>query len=319
MKILITGSSGFLGRHLIRHLMEKKLENVTIFGLFHLSKLGSLPFRDSCTYLRANIHDPDMLSLIMEDIHPDAVIHLSGLLRGSLHDLLMTNVEGWANLLEASRRAGVESRIVYVSSSAVYGYVGDQPISETQIPMPVSTYGISKLAGEHLAKQYFLRYHMPVCIIRPFNLIGPGQSEDYITGSLVKQAVRVIKKKQNEVVIRSIKGRRDFIDVRDVARGLSDIITNVDNSKRFSGDIFNFGSEKEYSIMDLIDTIGRIGGKNIPVRVTNPEEEEIIPTQISDCSKIHALSDWRSSFCLEQSLGDMMYLEMNQNPKRNKS
>ena len=158
---------------------------------------------------------------------------------------------------------------------------------------------------------------MQICIIRPFNLIGPGQSDEYIAGSLVKQAVQVINNKQKELVIRNTKGKRDFIDVRDVVRGISEIITSSDYSKRYSGETFNFGTEKEYSVMDIINMIERFRGKSIPVRVTNPEEEDIIPTQISNCSKIHALSDWRSTFTFEQSLADMMYYEINHEKIRN--
>ena len=316
MKILITGSSGFLGRYLIHHLVEKKHEQKEIIGLFNSSNPDKLPFRDICTYLKVNLHDLERVLQIMEDIRPDIVIHLSGLLRGSLHDLLLTNVEGWANLLEASRKTGGASQIIYVSSSAIYGYAGDQPISEGQIPMPMSSYGISacwRAPGETI----FIRYHMQICIIRPFNLIGPGQSDEYIAGSLVKQAVQVINNKQKELVIRNTKGKRDFIDVRDVVRGISEIITSSDYSKRYSGETFNFGTEKEYSVMDIINMIERFRGKSIPVRVTNPEEEDIIPTQISNCSKIHALSDWRSTFTFEQSLADMMYYEINHEKIRN--
>lgn len=312
MKILITGSSGFLGRYLIRHLVTEKPDKVEIFGLFHSADENHLSFKDSCQYLKADILDGDAVSSIIRSVRPDGVIHLSGLLRGSLHGLLQTNVEGTATILEALRQNKTDCRFVYVSSSAVYGYAGDDPISEGTLLNPISTYGISKIAGEHLTRQYHLLYHIPVSIIRPFNLIGPGQSTDFITGTVVRQAIRVMRGEQERVVIRNVKGRRDLIDVRDVASALCKITTFRNFNLNCNGHCFNVGSGKEHSITDLITIISHICKTTIAIQITDPEGEEMIPTQVGDSSKIFTLTGWQPSFSLEQSLSDMITYENSQ-------
>lgn len=310
MKILITGSSGFLGKHLIRHLITEKTEKTEIFGLFYSADENTLPFRDSCQYLKADILDGDVTVSIIKHILPDRVIHLSGLLRGSVHELVQTNIEGTATLMEALRQTRSDCSFVFVSSSAVYGYAGEDLITESAPPNPISTYGITKIAGEYITSQYHQLYHIPVTIIRPFNLIGPGQSADFVTGSIIRQAVRVMKGELEQVVVRNVKGRRDFIDVRDVVRALSDVTLRSDIHQTCSGSTLNVSSGRDYSIMELINTISRIGKTRIPVMITDPDGEEMIPTQRGDSAKISSITGWIPSYDLEQSLTDMIVHEM---------
>jgi GDP-4-dehydro-6-deoxy-D-mannose reductase len=309
MKILITGSSGFLGKHLIRHLVTVKPEYVRIFGLFYSADEKNLLFKDSCQYLKADILDNDTVASIVRNVRPDGVIHLSGMLRGSLHRLFQTNVEGTATILEALRQNQRDCRFIYVSSSAVYGYSGDAPISERTNPNPISTYGITKIAGEYIAKQYSQLYQMPITIIRPFNIIGPGQSPDFITGSIIRQAVRVIKGEQEQIVVRNVKGRRDFIDVRDVVSALYKVITIKDFNQNFTGQCFNVCSGKEQSITELIAIISQICKAKIAIQITEPDGEEMIPTQVGDSSKIFSIIGCQPLYNLEQSLLDMITSE----------
>jgi len=178
----------------------------------------------------------------VNDICPDAIIHLGGMTRGDLGNLLQANVIGTKNILDAGFAANPDCRILVVSSSAVYGYPGEAPIPESTPLRPLSEYGISKMAQEALALMHHTLNGTHVSIARPFNLAGPGQPESFICGKLVRQVADIEQQKKTALDLLETSSSRDLIDVRDVVRGYWALISHPDFSGKCSGRAFNLGS-----------------------------------------------------------------------------
>src|SRR5690606_19151781 len=133
--------------------------------------------------------------------------------------VLRVNAEGTLNVLEAARAAGAH-RVLAVSSADVYGIVREEdlPLTEGAPLRPTSPYGASKVAADALAQQAFLGYGLGVIRVRPFNHLGPGQSEQFVAPALAARIARAERDGADTVAAGNLTPRRDLTDVRDVVR-----------------------------------------------------------------------------------------------------
>src|SRR4051812_7331317 len=204
-KILVTGSSGFVGQHFARMARIAPLE---INGKF------------------VDLLDAQGVQAAVAATRPDAVVHLAAqsFVPESLRDPLQTyrvNFIGTHNLLSALKATGFSGRVLYVSSAEVYGAVPDSelPVGENHPLKPLNPYSVSKIAAEALCYQWSHTEQFEVVVARPFNHIGPGQSERFAISDFAKQIVE-IKRGHKEPIfhVGDIDVMRDFTDVRDVIR-----------------------------------------------------------------------------------------------------
>jgi len=248
MKVVLTGVTGFMGRYMASYL-SLNIKEIEIYG-FYNTKIPE--FNKNCSIIKCNLLDKDHLIHHILNISPDIIIHMAGINHGDLKELLQINVIGTQNLLNAACNLKKKPRILVIGSSAEYGYIGDGLISEDASVYPVSEYGISKLASTYLALKYYRLENLPVTIVRPFNLIGPGQSDYFVCGKIVKQVCSNKHLKNQLISLKGINSRRDFIDVRDVVRALWLIASHDEFEKKCAGKIFNIGSGFSYSIEEII-------------------------------------------------------------------
>jgi len=307
MKILITGASGFTGGYLTAHIRQEVGKDNPETELFGLYRSGMPDDNNPVIPVSADICDAAAVSELIEKIRPDYVIHLAGGRFGSLESLFQVNVSGTANILEGMRdHCDESSRFLYVSSSAVYGYVGDNRIPEETPLRPVGEYGITKAAGEMAALSYSLKYGMNVSVVRPFNLLGPGQDESFVTGKIILQTREVLDGKGDALSLYSLDSRRDFIDVRDAASAYWKIISSSEFGDKCRGRIFNAGSGESTSIRHIISLLEEITGKEIRVNLPESVRPEIIPNQISDNRLISDSLGWSPLYDLKKTLSDML-------------
>jgi len=194
MKILVTGASGFTGHYMVDYLLALPGSDLEIFGLY---KTHVPSDRNGCRYIQGDLCNRDETRALIRSVSPDAVLHLAGINRGTLHDLLRINVLGTQNLLDAVVQERPDCRVLVVGSSAEYGYAGSDPIAEDAPLRPVGAYGISKVAEDLLARSYASVHKLNVAVVRPFNLIRPPVNRRHlcVVGSLdwclrLKQASR---------------------------------------------------------------------------------------------------------------------------------
>lgn len=305
MKVLVTGASGFTGKHLMSYLagIPGTLE------LFGLSRSKSECVPNYYSLVMCDLTCRDQVNSVISEINPEIIIHLAGRNHGTLEVLLAINVIGTQNLLDAAHNLPKRPRVLIIGSSAEYGYAGTGPISENAPVHPISEYGISKLASTFLSLNYYKSKGLPVVVIRPFNLLGPGQPETFVCGRLVKQVCRTDSTASSSIQLSRINSRRDFIDVRDVVHAYWMIISHPHFNKECAGKIFNLGSGKAFSVAEIFKCICFIKKRNYKINLLSDETPDLIPTQRCDHRELTKITGWMPSISFEKSLQDMIYDE----------
>mgnify|MGYP001035982342 CR=1 FL=1 len=310
-KALITGISGFTGYHLFKHLQEADPE-LSILGI----DISAPSYAGNYEFLQADLLDYDRLLDLIRKVKPTHIFHLAGLNFSDDPKLFYDiNVMGTMNLLEAVRknRDRVDPKMLIVGSSAEYGIVNEDelPISEKNPLRPISHYGVSKVAQDLLGFQYFKTYGLKVIRVRPFNLIGPGQSAGFVCGALAKQIVEVEKgARKPEILVGNLEPERDFVDVRDVVRAYWRLM-----QAGSEGEVYNVGSGRSHSIRQVLQILIREARVDIePQQDVKRMRQSDIPRQIGNIEKIRSELDWVPQIPPERSLRDMLdYFRANSN------
>lgn len=292
MKALITGAGGFVGHHLVRHL-EEAGDDVS----------ATDRSTDGCDIL-----DAPALLAVFRRIRPEVVYHLAGAsdVGGSWQTPQATfraNAEGTLNVLWAAREAECE-RVLTVGSADVYGKVtpADLPISEDLPLRPVSPYAASKCAADHVALQAFLGHSQHVVRARPFNHLGPGQTDRFVAPALAGRVARNEQLGESVVRVGNLSPERDFTDVRDVVRAYRLLIEHGE-----AGQVYNVCSGHAIAVQELAEQL--ISMATIPMRLEpDPELQRPvdIPVLLGDNSRIRADTGWAPEIPLERTLRDLL-------------
>lgn len=243
-KVLITGLSGFTGKHLAKSLIQAG---------WQVAGLGGQRLDCECDHLDADLNDTERLSNWIKQVQPSHVIHLAALAHVTGSDALSyyrVNVLGTESLLSAIEKAEVAvEKIIVASSANIYGNAAFSPIVETAEPKPVNHYALSKFAMEALVRKWFTK--MPLLIVRPFNYTGPGQSESFVFSKIVGAFAR----REQEVRLGNLDVSRDLSDVAFVVEAYLRLLTADRTS-----DVVNICSGRSISLMSVIDEMVRMAG-----------------------------------------------------------
>lgn len=279
MKVLVTGGAGFVGRHLVRYLLDDG-HKVTIFDNLSNSSRDNIM---SLTKKGAKFVQSDILNyeiLLKHVRRNDFVIHLAAKIdvEESLsfpHITNSVNVDGTINVL----RACVESKVknfIATSSAAVYGNSSKIPLTEGGRTMPISPYGASKLSMEHYVQVFSHSYDLNCIILRFFNIYGPGQSSAY--AGVISKFMSHIKNDKPMIVFGDGKNTRDFVSIEDVAWAISLAMKKISNKK---GNIYNIATGTSISINDLSKLMISISGKKLKIIHTKSKKGDIIHSKAS--------------------------------------
>ncbi len=260
-RVLVTGGAGFIGSHLVDHLVASGC-NVTVLDNFRNGRRENLAEASRTGRLRiieGDITDGPTCLRAMGSC-ADAVFHLACLgVRHSLHNPMenhQVNAMGSLQLLIAARRAGV-GRFIYVSTSEVYGAAMAFPLTEQAATWPTTVYGASKLAGEHYAAAHHQCYGMPVTRVRPFNNYGPRAHFEGDSGEVIPRFILRALAGEPPVIFGDGSHTRDFLYVKDCAEAL----VGIAECDSLVGDIVNLGYGEEVRIDELarlvLDAVGR--------------------------------------------------------------
>jgi GDP-4-dehydro-6-deoxy-D-mannose reductase len=303
MKVLITGASGFTGTHLIKYLLSLPEDSPSVIGISRSPPRISHP---DYRYIRTDLENEDQINFVFDKTCPDAVIHLAGRNKGNLTELLQSNVISTESLLNVILKKRPDARIIVVGSSAEYGYAGTEPIAENAPLHPVGLYGISKVAEDLLSISYRDIYELGIAVARPFNLIGPGQPDSFVCGSLTRQAAEIQGGLRAAFELTGGNATRDFIDVRDEAVALWRLLSHDNFDNRIVGRAFNIGTGKGYSIFEVIQEIFSVMGKSYPISGPGVPARELVPIQIADTTSLKKETGWQASIPIRRSLEDMI-------------
>jgi UDP-glucose 4-epimerase len=269
MKILITGTAGFIASHIIKELLKDK--NNYIIGIDNLysgtqDNLDFIKTQDKDNkfkFIEADIRDFVNINKIVKENNIKQIYHLAAIVsvQESIQNPILSNevnVKGTLNILEASRLNGVK-RVVFSSSAAVYGDEPTQPKDESSQTKPISPYGYEKLIGEQYMKLYSDLYGVETVCLRYFNVYGERQSATSDYSGVI--SIFENKFKNNEIpnIYGDGEQYRDFVYVKDVA------IANIKamNTTNVSGQIICVGTGIKTSINDIVDILNIKYKKNI--------------------------------------------------------
>jgi GDP-4-dehydro-6-deoxy-D-mannose reductase len=309
VKILITGVDGFAGGHLARHLLESP--ELTVHGTTllptdqhrTLAKEGALLRQVDLT------NAADVLALL-EELAPDDIYHLAAqsFVPRSFEnpwETLQNNIQGQLNVLHGVATIGLNARVLVVGSSEEYGPVrpDEVPITEEQPLCPANPYSVSKVAQDMLGLQYFISHGVRAIRVRPFNHIGPGQSERFVAPAFACQ-IAAIEQGQREPVIYvgNLSGKRDFTDVRDMVRAYRLLM-----EKGQPGEVYNIGAGETHSIQELLDILLSLTA--IPIKVeTDPARVRPldVPIVVCDARKMREATGWGTTIRFEDTLRDIL-------------
>lgn len=274
-KVLITGLDGFTGQHLGSFLTQAGFEVVG---------------------LKCDLTDRAAVFAEVAASSPDYVIHLAGISFAAEADadlIYRVNVIGSLNLLDALWRLDKPLRKVILASSAtVYGNVQNSVLSEEICPKPVSHYGCSKLAMEHMVQNYVA--NLPLVITRPFNYTGIGHAEHF----LIPKIVKAYQEGRTEIELGNLDVTREFNDVRDICKIYHDLLLMSQ-----SGATVNVCSGKTISLMNVISLMNEIAGYEIQVKV-NPAfiRANEIKDLSGDVSRLNELVQPEFKYSIEDTL-----------------
>jgi UDP-glucose 4-epimerase len=255
MNFLITGVAGFLGSSLANYLIR---EGHQVRGLDDLSAGNPDVLSQDVLFTRGDINDRPKLWTLLQDV--DCVYHLAA--RVSVPESILypreynaTNVGGTVCLMEAMRDVGVR-RVVFISSGAVYGDQGEQPLRETVFPNPRSPYAVSKLAAEYYVRSIGDLWGIDTVSLRVFNAYGPGQHLPPSHAPVIPNYLRQAMRGGTLVMHGEGTQTRDYVFVDDVVSAMISAATapDIDNL------VINIGSGTETSIRDLIKIIMEVTG-----------------------------------------------------------
>jgi NAD dependent epimerase/dehydratase len=274
-KALVTGADGFIGSHLVEHLVERgyTVRALAQYNSFnHWGWLEGLDCLDRIEVVSGDVRDPHYCREIVRG--QDIVFHLAALIAipysyVAPESYVDVNVLGTLNICQAARDLG-GVRVMHTSTSEVYGTAQYVPIDENHPLQAQSPYSASKVGADAMATSFHNAFNLPVTIVRPFNTYGPRQSARAVIPTIISQ----IAAGQTEINLGDTSPTRDFNYVADTCSGFS-MLAECDAAV---GQVVNIGSNFEISIADTFETIRRIMGSSAsltvdPNRIRPPDSE----------------------------------------------
>lgn len=309
MRILITGLSGFAGRHLIEFLASGGTHE--FLGIDLACSAGNMEIGDSkLIEEKADLLDRSKVERIISDFKPQQIYHLAAQssVSRSWRDPINTfgiNVFGGINILESARSSAPDARILVICTAEEYGEIEDgRAIKETDKIYPENPYAISKSAMDFTSMVYHRAYGLNIMVSRSFNHIGPGQSEGFVCSDFARQIALIEAGKQEpEVMVGNLDSGRDFLDVRDVARAYWHIM-----NKGRAGQAYNVCSGRPVRISRLLEillSLSRVSGIKIKKDMDKFRPIDI-QTVFGDNTRLVSGTGWKAEYSLERSLKDAL-------------
>ncbi len=296
MNLLITGAAGFLGSNLGNFLVR---EGHQVRGLDDLSTGNPDALSPQALFTRGDVNDRPKLWTLLQDV--DCVYHLAA--RVSVPESILypreynaANVGGTVSLMEAMRDVGVR-RVVFISSGAVYGDQGQQPLQEHATPNPRSPYAVSKLAAEYYVRTIGDLWGIETVILRVFNAYGPGQNLPASHAPVIPNYLRQAIRGGTLVMHGNGEQTRDYVYVDDVVSAMIAAAT----APGINHQTFNIGSGKETSVIELVRLIMDVTGVTVEA-IVNAKHDPGVSRMRADISLAREKLGYQPRITLEEGL-----------------
>jgi UDP-glucose 4-epimerase len=298
MKFLVTGGCGFIGSHLAAELAN--LGEVLILddlSTGSLTRIQGLLDRGRARFIRGSVLHRNLLLEACSGV--DCVFHLAAIasVQRSLEaplEVHEANATGTLTVLSAAREAGV-TKLVFASSSAVYGDGPPVPRAEADLPGPLSPYAASKLAGEYYCEVYRRSFGLATASLRLFNVYGPGQDPRGEYAAVIPRFIMQVLRRSPPVIFGDGNQVRDFVSVKDVVRA------NILAMQRDAVGVFNIGSGDRTTILRLAGAVMEIGGLSREPVFEKPRPGDIRES-VADISRARDVIGYRPKVHLADGL-----------------
>lgn len=296
-RAVVTGGAGFIGSHLVEALVSRGYQ-VTIIDDLSTGKkqnVGKL-LGDKVHLIQASVTDPSLLTRLFQNI--DYVFHLAALpsVPRSIEAPLAShqvNITGTLNVLVSARDNGV-SKVVYASSSAVYGDTPLLPKREDMTPNPQSPYAVTKVSGEYYCKVFQTVYGLDTVCLRYFNVYGPRQDPDSQYAAVIPRFISRALEGNPPIIFGDGEQTRDFTFVRDAVEA------NILAAESDATGVFNIGSRSRTTINELAKLIARLLATGVKPTYQEPRAGDI-GHSLADISKARQIG-YNPKYSLEEGL-----------------
>lgn len=313
-KYLITGISGFVGRHFLQFLYQNKI-HAEILGID--LKLPGYDLNEYHEYISVKFESVNLLDMneirkVLDKFEPEYILHLASFSSvayswQSPAESFSNNTNIFLNLVSVIRERDIKCRILSIGSSEEYGNVAMDavPIREDQPLDPISPYAAARVSQEILSKIFADSYHMDIIMTRSFNHIGVWQEDKFVIPSFISRIIAIKERGEKSGIIEcgDISLIRDFVDVKDVVRAYYMLLHHGR-----AGEVYNICSGKGHTLKEIIEIIGEIAGVEVnPTPVSEylrPNDNKMI---IGDFTKIRTEIGWEPEILLEETLQEMVH------------
>ncbi len=306
MRIWLNGCGGMMASHLAEMLVDA---GHAVHATYYKPTVDLADLRGLALH-EVDIRDWCSVFDSLVAFRPDAVFHLAAQSYPTVSwqrpiETLESNVIGTANVLEAVRRVNPLARVIVAGSSAEYGVVDEAriPIREQEALLPLHPYGVSKVATDLLAYQYWAGFKLATVRVRIFNCTGPRKTGDALS-DFVRRTVWLERHAEtNTIRVGNLATLRTIVDVRDLNRGMMLLL-----DKGANGEVYNLGGSKAYPMRDLLDWVldrSTRGGIRTEVdpKLLRPTDERII---WGDCGRLTQATGWQPAIPIGQTIDDML-------------
>jgi GDP-4-dehydro-6-deoxy-D-mannose reductase len=305
MRVLVTGGSGFIGRHLVRTARERGHE---VFATYlSPEEMDGGPPRDpNVRWELLDLKDRLSVDRLIDSTRPDAVFHLGAQAYAAKAweapaETFETNVLGTIYLYEALRRHPPREGVFLASSAAAYGTVDRQPTTEDAMLRPVNPYGVSKACQDMLSLQYALNFGLRIVRGRLFITTGPGKTGDALNDFARRVAELERRGQPGKLRVGNLDVRRDISDVRDVVRAIWIVFEKGEPRQPV-----NIGAGESFSVRAIAETLLRLSRVPLTLEtdptLLRPTDESVI---CSDIARLRALG-YAPTIPLEKTIEDSL-------------
>jgi UDP-glucose 4-epimerase len=301
MKTLITGAAGFIGSAIVP-LLQKEGYDIYVLDNLSFGNRKFINIEDSHFFLE-DIRDSRKVEETFIRIKPEIVIHLAAVhfipyCNQHPFEAADINIRGLMNVLNACKKLPSLKKIFFASTAAVYP-IADRAVNENHELLPLDIYGLSKLTGEFLCKEFYQETSIDTIVCRFFNAFGPNETNPHLIPEIEKQlrmGLRTIK-------LGNLTPKRDFIHTYDMAQAVKQLL-GID---KLGYDFFNLGRGIEYSVVEIVEAFERQLKEKIeieidPARVRKVEREHLL----ADVSKLKKITGWEPVWGIDEGIRNLV-------------
>ncbi len=300
-KVVVTGGCGFIGSNMAAELAKEN--HVTVIDNLsngRAENLADLPMQN-VQLVKGDITNYNLLEKVLKN--KDYVFHQAAMASiaeswEKPREANEANITGTQNILRAAVKNKVK-KVIFASSSSVYGVPKKVPIPEAAETKPLSPYGAAKLIGEHYCRIYMEAYGMPTVSLRYFNVYGPKQNLDSPYAAVIPKFIRWGSEGEPFEIYGDGKQTRDFIYVKDLVQ----VAILAAECKKCDGEVLNVGSGEKTSIKQLGEKISELLGREFKARYLPPRLGDI-KSSLADVSKMKSILGFKPAFSLEHGLSE---------------